>query len=54
MTTDGRQYLMEHLSEVASIYTAELRAIHLALSHVIGSTVDTLIICIDYLSYVQT
>ena len=35
---------------VASIYTAELRAIYLALHHGISSTGDKFIICVDSLS----
>ena len=44
---------MERLPDVASIYTAELRAIYLALHHGISSTGDKLIICVDSLSCLQ-
>ena len=49
----GRQCVMERLPDVASIYTAELRAIYLALHHGISSTGDKLIICVDSLSCLQ-
>ena len=44
---------MQPLPDVACIYTAELRAIYLALHHGIGSTQDTFIICVEFLSYLQ-
>ena len=43
--------MKERLPDMASIYTAELRAIYLALRHGIGSTEDRFIICVDSLSY---
>ena len=49
----GRQCVMERLPDVASINTAELRAIYLALHHGISSTGYTCIICVDSLSCIQ-
>jgi len=44
---------MERIPEVASIYTAELRAIYLTRHHTIGSTGDKCIICVASLSGLQ-
>ena len=43
----GRQCMMERLPDVASIYTAELRAIYLALHHGITSTEDIFMSCLQ-------
>ena len=43
----GRQWVAEPLSDLASIYTTEIPAICLALSHANASNGDTFIICVD-------
>jgi len=50
----GRQYVMERLPDVTSMYTAELRAVYLAFHHAVGSIESKLIISVDSLSCLQT
>ena len=45
--------MKERLPDVASIYTAGLQAIYLALHHGISSTGDKFIICVDSLYCLQ-
>ena len=43
---DGR-FLREHLPDTASVYTAELRAIYLAVHHAVCSTRDKFVVYVD-------
>ena len=49
----GRQYLMVRLPDAASIYTAELHAICVAMEYILGTDNDSFMICVDSMSCLQ-
>jgi len=49
----GRQFLRERLPDTASVYTAELHAICIAMHHIINSQGNRFVLCVDSMSCLQ-